>query len=289
MIGTSGKLMSLVSSVAGTLRYVYKKDTSAIWNLDYLNVQDIAMSAPYVFYAGINSTDSGNNRNINFNTPINAPYQRQMNDNAASNTSSKTVNLLSAPVAGNLLVAIGGWASVPGARVTPVGWTLGLTKTQGNTVIELYYKISDGTETGVTVASANSPSTSAYIAEYSGFAGVPVLDVTDSNGSAAATSVSTGAGVANTSTPAMSLVFMVGSGGLGNFSATLPTNSYQEDYGVTSGSAGTLRIAAKPLTITELQSTTLSWTTTRVGAVVLAVFKNGAAGAGNFLTFFNGF
>jgi hypothetical protein len=64
--GTAGNVVTVNSTAAGTQRIITV--TNKTDGIDYLNVQDISNSniAPITFYAGANSTNSGNNNGIAF-------------------------------------------------------------------------------------------------------------------------------------------------------------------------------------------------------------------------------
>ena len=64
--GTSGNLITLFSQVGGTRA---KLSLSNQTSLNYLSVQDINVLAANLFYAGITSTDAGNNLNVYFTGP----------------------------------------------------------------------------------------------------------------------------------------------------------------------------------------------------------------------------
>jgi hypothetical protein len=62
--GTSGNVVTVNSSVAGTRRTITL--TNATSGIDFLDVRDIGITDPDKFYVGDNSTDSGNNLNVIF-------------------------------------------------------------------------------------------------------------------------------------------------------------------------------------------------------------------------------
>jgi hypothetical protein len=62
--GTSGNVVTVNSNIAGTRRTINLTNKS--YNIDYLDVQDIGITDPDKFFVGSNSTDSGNNLNVIF-------------------------------------------------------------------------------------------------------------------------------------------------------------------------------------------------------------------------------
>jgi len=65
--GTSGNVVTFNSNTAGTQRTLALTNVTS--GIDYLAVQDIAVSDANKFYVGANSTDSGNNVNVYFTVP----------------------------------------------------------------------------------------------------------------------------------------------------------------------------------------------------------------------------
>jgi hypothetical protein len=65
--GTSGNVVTVNSSSAGTRRTIDLTNSTA-GTVDFLNVKDIGITNPDTFYVGNNSTDSGNNLNVIFNS-----------------------------------------------------------------------------------------------------------------------------------------------------------------------------------------------------------------------------
>jgi hypothetical protein len=81
--GSSGKLVTLTSSTAGT-RATLSKSTAGFLSVDYLSVKDINGSPSNIWYVGRNSTDGGNNINVYF-------------ANAYSDNVSETTTILDVP------------------------------------------------------------------------------------------------------------------------------------------------------------------------------------------------
>jgi hypothetical protein len=65
--GTSGNVVTVDSSAAGTRR-TFNLTNSTAGTVDYLNVKDIGVNQANRFFVGDNSTDSGNNLNVIFNS-----------------------------------------------------------------------------------------------------------------------------------------------------------------------------------------------------------------------------
>lgn len=163
---------------------------------------------------------------------------------------------------------------------TPSGWILAkqsqyLTSTSST----VFYKISDGTETGVTVTNTGSTSLNLLLYEMAGFTGTPTLDVTDGNVSGGATTLSTAGTAPTNAIPAFAVA---GLSTNANPGATTASNSYQISRSTPSA---VNYWAAKPLTAAAAQSTTFSWVTSRQAATTLAIFKDLPASNGNFLMF----
>lgn len=282
--GTSGKLMSLVSSASGTARTITRSGPGLI-DTDYLSIQDIISATPYTFYAGANSTNVSGNTNIVFTVPPTAPYVRQTKFNSGTSVTSLALTFNSSTTAGQLLVALLQFTATPGT-ITLSGWTAAVTRTN-TAAVAIYYKIADGTETTITPSWVNAVTTHSSVYEVAGFTGTPTLDVTDSNASSgAATTLSTGSGATNTASPAYALAMVGGSSSMAASTAA-PTNSYQEDYNTNQTSAGVMKSATLPLTTTASQTTTFTWGTSRTAAAALAVFKGvTATSTGSFFPFF---
>lgn len=269
--GGSGRVITLGSSTGGTQRTIAKYGASPNpWSFDYMTVTDIIMAQPYSMFQGANSTNGGNNTNVNFTSPPSAPLIRQSRE-VTGTANNPSLAYISSVTAGQLLIVHYRAASNPGtvtgpANFSPV-WDLGTApKTQA------WYKVADGTETTISVSTTNSVSYSLYISEYTGFTGTPTLDVNGTNSSAAATSLLIpSAPLSPTAVPAISVGFVAGNSGMGAFS-TIPTNSYQEDYNITSGTNSFIRAIAKPLTAIANQDSTVTWTTSRTPAGGMATF-----------------
>jgi hypothetical protein len=260
--------VSLISNTAGTQGVL--STLLGVWQSQYLVVKDQRMQDPYMFFI-TNSVDAGNNLNVNFTAKPSAPLIRQ-SAYLAGSSNSHTGTFLYPTTAGNLLLYVATIQLNPGTYNAPVGYTLAKDNASTTDVyVKMYYKIADGTETTISATWVTPRSNDVTVYEVSGWVGVPTLDVTDSNFSLAGqTSLSTGSGVTNTAAPAFAIAEVGGGGTMGaTVLASPPTNGFQEAYGT---AGGRNRIAAKPLTSTASQSTTMTWTTSRIPASILAVF-----------------
>lgn len=279
VFGTAGNLINVVTTTAGT-RATINRSRGAPISVDYLAVQDVIYTVPYGMYVGANSVNNGNNLGVVFTVPVIAPYIYEVDSPGQVTGASNTVNF-SAPQAGALLTYAISIQNSFGTITGPSGWTLAINRSQAtNTHMYAWYKVSDGTETSVTSSWTTSRPNTGIVYQVRGFTGVPTLDGTDSNGSASATSLSTGTGVSNTGVPGIAVAYVGGNGGIGASTAT-PTNGFGEDYTLGIGSASvSMKAAALPLTSIGSQSTTFSWSTSRVPVALLMQFRDVAAAGG---------
>ncbi len=285
IVGTSGKLMSVISTTAGTLASISKPRGGLLaTTTGYLSIKDVRVSQPYIFYIGANSTNVSGNSNVNFSTPIAAPYRLQGIGVTAAAT-SVTAALVDAATAGNLLIAYWGSSTNAGAVTAPSGFTQAIAIQNGTaTMSRIFYKVAAGGETSVQVTHINSVVSTLFVQEVTGWTGAPTLDVTSSNTSSAATSGSTTATTGPTNAvPAWGVTnFMYNASPAASISWT---NNYQEEYLAATG--GNQQLASIPLIAASAQSTTHVWTTARTSAQVLAVFKDvPLSEAGSFFPFF---
>lgn len=244
---------------------------------DYLVIKDIKVPQPYFFFAGANSVSVSGNTNISLTTVPSAPLLKQSAPlvTVSANTTG-TVTYPAATTSGNLLCIFWGGATVI-SNLAASGWTLGDFKTGTGTSVGMLYKVADGTETSVAVTWTTSASPQLYAYEISGFTGTPTLDTFNESTSASATSLATGSAT-NSTAPGISIVAFSGNGSLGA-SSTVPTNSFQEDYNSQQATGSVLKFGIKPLTASAAQSTTFTWTTSRVPASVLVNFVNAVSAA----------
>lgn len=273
VIGTSGKLMSIIGATASSATFLML--IGPVNTVDYLSIQDVVSTLPHKFYAGANSTLVSNTVGIITSAPPTQPYVNQSITSGSSAATGQTATGFYYPVtAGSLLVAYIGSVSDPGTITPPSGWNLAISKAQGmSTYSYIYYKVADGSETSITFNWVNSRSSQLVVEEIKGWNGVPTLDTTDSNGGASGTTISTGSGATNSANPGISVAMVHGNGGMGlTPNASPPTNSFQEDYVQQNGANAGPKVAVKPLLANASQSTTFTWTANRVPASALANF-----------------
>jgi hypothetical protein len=269
--GTSGNLMSLVSSVGGTQRVVSRTGKGQT-DTNYVALTDIRFAEAYRYFMGANSTSSNSlNGTLTAKPDAPLPTQGKYASNAPGTSASLTFD--NAVAAGELILFSIAFVLDPGTFTPPTGFTLAEEHNSGTSVyVKTYYKVADGTETSISASWVNSVNNDVHIGEYDNFNGTPTLDVTDQNDSASATSLVSGAGVSNTTSRAVAINTVGGAASLGASTfATPPTNSFQEHYEVT---AGRMRLAILPLTSAASRSTTQTWTTSRVPVSTLVIFKD---------------
>ena len=68
--GSSGKILTINSSTAGTQSTIIKSGAGVISTINYLSVKDSLVTPGSIWYAGANSTDAGNNTEWTFGTYI---------------------------------------------------------------------------------------------------------------------------------------------------------------------------------------------------------------------------
>lgn len=278
VFGASGRLITVSGVTAGTPSYISKPQGGILWNsnVDWLSVQDIRMVQPFSGWVGANSTNVSGNMNIYFSTPSGTfRHQQSGTINATATTLTEPFN--TATTSGNLLVAYVTSSGSTGGITVMAGWTQAVTSAFSSMGF-IFYKIANGTETGYTHTQVTSRPLFIEVVEYAGFSGTPTLDVTDSNGSAAAvTSLSTSAGTppTNTAQPALAIAVVSSTANLG--AQVSATNGFSYDYTL----PVTAHMVVKEITTIATVETTITWTTSRTNTnIVLAVFKDVAVGGG---------
>lgn len=277
VVGTSGKLMSVISSTGGTPAYL--SIVGAPSTNDWLSVQDIFASEPYKFYVGSNTTSVSGNTNLNTGTAASAPYIRfsnYINTSGASPTVTAPFSL--SANTGDLVVLQFFWATTPGTVTPPSGFTQtqAINSGTGGAFGQVFYKIAVGGETSWATSTTNAPGiVGLRVMLFTGWTGTPTLDVTDNNNSTAAsvTTLSTGAGVSNTTSLGIAVATWVTNG---LTSATSFSNSFEESR-VLAQSPNTLS-AVLPLTSTASRTSTAVWTSAHIASSQLAVFKDATGG-----------
>ncbi len=275
VFGTPGNLITVDSDLPGSTASI-NQPIGNIMSSDFLLIKDITVRQPYKFYAGTNSVDISNNVNIVFTAPPLAPYIFQEATPTQVNGTSITATLLQPSTASSLLVAMHSTNTGGTPIATPSGWTLAKQSQFANsTSATVFYKIAAGGETGVTITNNSSTAVNLITYEVIGWNGVPELDVTDSNTTGGATSLSTVGSAPTNAAPGYGIA---GLSVNANPGAVTVSNDYQTNMGSSSISYWT----AKPLTASVVQSASFSWVTTRQGGAVLVAFKDAVANKGNF-------
>lgn len=276
VFGTSGKLMTVQSVTAGTQAFVKILGNPVSAANDYLSVKDINSQLSYKFYAGANSTNVSNNNNVIFSAAVSQLYISNYIDGSFASSSPQTISLpfSSSASAGDVIGVIIGTASsnIP-SSVTGLSVVNAVVQDSTNASESIYWKVASGGETGVTITMNNANTTYYQLFVISGFTGTATLDVYDSNtfGGSSLTSLSTGAGVSNTASPAYAIAGWSKSSGFGT--STSFTNSWQENRAVTQ--LTNQRSASIPLNSTGSVGTTYTWQTSGTrGASRLAIFKD---------------
>lgn len=239
------------------------------------------------FYPGANSILVSGTSGI-YTSPTTYNHRQSITTYTGVTGTSIAATFPIATTAGSLLIAYVESGGTTGAVTGPSGWTQAVSSTSSGSAY-IYYKVASGSETSVTYAQVTSRVLTISIVEYTGFSGVPTLDVTSSNTSGTAvTSLSTTAttGPTNTAQPALALAFVAGTSNLAAFVSA--TNSFISHY--TTGNTGNgtfIHAVTKELTTTAAVETTLAWTTSRANVYTgLAVFKDIVTANGNFFRFF---
>jgi hypothetical protein len=280
--GTSGKLMTINSSTGGSINTFLQKSGTGIWSMDYLSVTDIRSNNAYVFYAGGNSTDGGNNVAIHFTVPNTIQRYQTAGNNVAPGT-SVTATFASPTTAGRLLVACFNLLSGGSAVQAPSGWTQAATRVNTATGF-IWYKIASGSETTVQVTWTGSVNADLYIAEFLGFSGTPTLDATDGVSSAGSVTTLSSAGTSPSpaTVPALSVIQLGASGTTGS---QLATNGYDIEFTTGNGViASRLTPSFKPLEAIAAQDTTFSWSVSRAAFTMTAMFKGVISAAPQMMT-----
>lgn len=277
VVGTSGKLMSIISSSGGTPTQLALYGVPPV--VDYLSLQDIYSVIPYKFYAGANSTSVSGNTNVTISAIVTGPYiLKDIVQETTGTSSTATFAASQTATAGNMLFASITFGAINSVPTTPSGWTANPdnpTSASASASVYSYYKVAAGGETGVTIAYTNANTSDIWVAELAGFTGTPTFDVHDHNADAGSTvsALVTGSGVTNTGTPAIGLATWALSNSPGLFVSL--TNSWQSDRHAT----GIVNVrAALLMTSTGSQSTTYTWTTARRSAVQMVIFKDVTSG-----------
>lgn len=192
--------------------------------------------------------------------------QQANNFTAAAST---TATLGATPTVDNLLVAVASGTNninadtITGFTQATVDIFVGSTYT----ITILYRVVQGGDGTGYTMTHTASSEASLWIGEYSS-TGTWSLDVVANDGSNSATGGTTRPTGTTTAT-AQSEELAIGAVGQGNTSSAQSwSNSFAVVY-----DGSRIHVASKVLSATATQTSTMSWTTTRVSGGCIAVFK----------------
>lgn len=189
------------------------------------------------------------------------------------------------PTSGNLLVVVVGYEKTI-TLTTPSGWTEAVYKqSHAEAGCAIYYKVSNGSETGFTAEGGGAASTSrtVWIAEYSGFTGGVTLSDTDSGGSATI-SLSCACGSASAPDDSLAIAGFAWDSDSSLTGTLTITDSFTELHRNDTGSSlDETVVASKHVASAETVDPTATWagTTGEGQAGVIAVFKaTGAGGSG---------
>jgi hypothetical protein len=277
--------LQISSITPGSLATISKPWAGHV-SADYLVMQDIRVTQPLNFWAGLNSIDVSGNTNIYFTTPGTFKHKQSIASTIVGPTITNTFREATTP--GNLLIChVTSTGTPTGAPTsTPTGFTLAYGSLSAAALfINTYYKVADGSETTLSYTQTNAGRTLVMtLEEYTGFSGTPTLDVTDGNtGSGTSLSATSGAGPTNTDQPALALALMGANGALSALISA--TNGFLLDY-TPGNTSSTSHAAIKEITTLAPVTTTLTWTTSRTVGLHLVVFKSVAGATSNFFPMF---
>jgi hypothetical protein len=186
-----------------------------------------------------------------------------------------TASFPNTPTQGNLLIAFGKSVSGTASGSIP-GWTLAISARVGasTTFIDILYKIAGAGESkDVTYTQAGGNPTDLVIEEYDTFNTLDKTAKVDTTGGGV-TSRSSGTTATTTANDELVLALI----GTGNFvTGQSWGSSFTEEFAKPVGNL-TFFGASKVLSTTGTPETTLSWSTSRVAAGVIATFKYVSAG-----------
>jgi hypothetical protein len=203
-------------------------------------------------------------------------------DLSAGGITSYTFNFGFTATAGNLLVVAASWDKIiTGLSETGATWTQIAYEVAGTSATgAMYYKISDGTETSISLSWTNSEDMSIWVGEFSGIdnSGAGVFEQSSSaNVNSVATSISTGTTPALSTANAFAIAMMGSDSGNNTDDVSRKwSNGFAEEtyLSVEAASDPGLSVAMKGLTDTSGVETTYSFTDTgdQMTAIV-AAFK----------------
>lgn len=207
---------------------------------------------------------------------------------SSSSANSLSPTLTGTATSGNILIAAAGIDAGVTAFVTPTGWTEAHKVETGAIAGAAYYKISDGTETGVTLSWGNNRSSGVIILEFSATdidtGTAPLLAEDESNVSTVVTSQATGTTSATTVADALSIALFSADQAQNVFDGRSYSTGYIEQANVNSLTTGT-----RPVTyvVTNVETATgtksCTFTTTDTGDEQygrILVFQGSGGGGG---------
>lgn len=278
-INTSGTGKIVIrSGAAGTARLLTIGKPGVLIANNNVEFKDVTCVHPYRLFAP-NGSDAGNNLNVNFTAPPDAPLIRQENASFISGVNVNPVSFLHTPQAGNTLLAIIDVAANPGSAITlqESGWAQIATSFQGVSAnLYVFSKIATGSETTVTAQWTTSRASQITIYEIENVQGTLTLENSQQNSGTSigsGTPFSTGAGITPSIVPGIAIAALGSSGGLGSSAAGYANNNFQESRStIYAGSSTVQKIAAKPFVSAASETTEFAWATARNIATLMLIF-----------------
>lgn len=202
-----------------------------------------------------------------------------INESSADNipaSTSHTHNFGFTATTGNLLVAAASWdKDITGPSAT--GWTQVAFNTDGaNTSLAMFYKISDGTETSISLSWTNADEMTIWVGELEGMVTSSVLNqsANANSGGSVVTSQSTGTTSATTAADAFALAVFSADTGNNVAKGRSYTNGFKEELFIGQTDGPGLFVASKYLNATGAIESTLSIVDTGDQlAGIMAVFE----------------
>jgi len=186
----------------------------------------------------------------------------------ASGSTSTSPALAGTATSGNILICGVSTDAGSGAITTPSGWTLANKHEDIEVSNAVFYKISDGTETGVTISWVNNRNNRSYIAEFDSTdldtGTAPLLAEDETNVGTAVTSQSTGTTAATTVADALCIAVHAADQANNSDGGRSLTAGYTEQVFLSSGSNRAMfTLSTEIVSSTGTQSCT--YTTTDTG------------------------
>lgn len=208
----------------------------------------------------------------------------QSKSNGGEATTSTTVTLDATATSGNLLVALVNYQSDLAIGTTPTGWTswgdfqrtAGAGSNRGDQ--HIYFKISDGTETAVTVAIASSGWISCAVHEHEGPWEASPKDVASSGDTGAGTATSQSTGTTATTASANSVAVAIGHNWNGGVTSDAWDNGFTIQESALYATGSSVSSAYKVLSATGTVTSTFSYTGDAKRLIATVVVFSGTAG-----------